>query len=206
VKRAQAHLELPLASLVAASDVALVEAFRDGDVTSFERLFQRHATRLQTFCRHRLGPGAPAEDIVQEAFLRLLSTVDRIDAGFNVAAWLNRVVHNLCIDEVRRSRRQAPIASEEAVELVALRVPDPDRRGQPEAAHEMTELRELVGTAMACLPPRQHAAFVLHELRGLSCHRVAESLGLTEAAAETLLFRARRSFRREFRRLTAAAD
>jgi RNA polymerase sigma factor (sigma-70 family) len=62
-------------------------------------------------------------------------------------------------------------------------------------------LRDLIGRTMDSLPPRQHAAFVLHELRGLSCRHVAERLGLTEAAAETLLVRARRRFRREFRRL-----
>jgi|HubBroStandDraft_6_1064221.scaffolds.fasta_scaffold48436_2 RNA polymerase sigma-70 factor (ECF subfamily) len=192
------------AGWAADDDAALIHAFRAGDVAGFERVFRRHSHRLQVFCRHRLGPGAPAEDIVQEAFLRLLSAVDRVDDGFNVGSWLNRVVYNLCVDEVRRLRRQAPVTSEEGVEAIVLGLPDPDRARQPEAAQEMTRLRELIGRTMDSLPPRQHAAFVLHELRGLSCRHVAERLGLTEAAAETLLVRARRRFRREFRRLDDA--
>jgi hypothetical protein len=91
------------AGWTAADDVALIHAFRAGDVAGFERVVRRHSHRLQVFCRHRLGPGAPAEDIVQEAFLRLLSAVDRVDERLGLT---EAAAETLLVRARRRFRRE----------------------------------------------------------------------------------------------------
>ncbi|HEY2702209.1 MAG TPA: RNA polymerase sigma factor [Candidatus Dormibacteraeota bacterium] len=184
-------------------DVSLLSAYRDGDAHAFERLYTRHAIAIRMLCLRHLRSDASADDVVQETFLRLVRGADRIERGFNVRAWLHRVAANLCIDLLRAQRRSPGIEDDGTLMRT---LPTQDRTDQPEAAYEMTWMRETVTRVAESMPPRQRAALVLRELEGLSYNAIAEVLGLSPGAVETLLFRARRRFREEYLRRATESD
>lgn len=179
-------------------DVALLDRYRDGDVAAFEGLFRRYRGRLRGTCSRYLSGDDELDDVVQETFLRLLRIADRVEAGFNVSAWLHRVAINICLDELRR-RRSVPLVDAEgtgpALHLACRRAE------QPEEAWEIEEARRILSRVAGTLPQRQREAFVLREIHGLSYEAIARRLGMGVGAVETLLFRARERFRAEYFRL-----
>jgi RNA polymerase sigma-70 factor (ECF subfamily) len=196
-------LRSPADTAAVDDDVSLLFAYRDGDARAFEQIYTRHATAIRMLCLRHLRSDASADDVVQETFLRLVRGADRIERGFNVRAWLHRVAANLCIDLLRAQRRSPGIEDDGTVMRT---LPTQDRTDQPEAAFEITWMRETVTRVAEAMPPRQRAALVLRELEGLSYNAIAEVLGLSPGAVETLLFRARRRFREEYLRRATEAD
>jgi RNA polymerase sigma-70 factor (ECF subfamily) len=180
-------------------DVDLVDAYRQGDSLAFDELFRRHHTRVRLICLRYVSDEMVAEDLVQETFLNLVRAIDRIDDSFNVAAWINRIAVNACQDELRRRKRRAvhqELAADSEEQM--LHLADPDRSGEPERALELAHLRQLVWEVSKRLPERQRMVLTLRELQGLSYAAIARVMQISEAAVETLLFRARRRFREEY--------
>lgn len=140
-----------------------------------------------------------AEDLIQETFVNVLRSLDRIDETFNVAGWVSRIAVNVCQDELRRrSRRAAHQEMSGDPDELMLRLADPDRSGEPERALEISDLRQLVWEVAKRLPDRQRMVLTLRELQGLSYTSIARVMDVSEAAVETLLHRARRRFREEY--------
>lgn len=179
-------------------DVGLLHAYRDGDVHAFERLFSRHHDRLRALAVRYLRDPVEADDVLQETFLRLLRIADTVDDGFNVMAWLHRVAANICLTQLRSSKRVQLVDT--AGETMSSEE-DRRRAGQPEAAYEMTFARELFGSVVRRLPTQQRVCLVLREVEGLSYRDIADRLSVSPGSIESLLFRARRRFRDEYLRL-----
>jgi RNA polymerase sigma-70 factor, ECF subfamily len=169
------------------SDEDLMAKAAQGDEAAFRRLASRHAARTFALARRMLRNEADAEEIVQEAMIRVWVTAPRWrpDAAFKT--WLYRVTVNLCLNR----QRQKPFAPLED----AIDPPDPS----PTAA-EALERREtdgLVANAIAELPDRQRAAIVLTYYEGLSNAETASVLETTISSVEALLVRAKRALRAE---------
>jgi RNA polymerase sigma factor (sigma-70 family) len=172
----------PTAPLRASSDEQLVAAFRDGREEAFEVLAARYRDRIVAYARHMLrarGQGA-AEDVAQDVLLRAYRAL-RVDGRpMALRAWLYRIAHNRCLDELRADRptselHEGLVTSEE----------------DPVATFGRRErLRELVGDIQD-LPDQQRSALVIRELDGLSYAELAEALDTTVPAVKSLLVRAR---------------
>jgi RNA polymerase sigma-70 factor (ECF subfamily) len=181
-------------------DLALITAYLAGDAGSFDVIFQRYHARVRAVCLRYVGDETLAEDLVQETFYNVLRALERIDESFNFGAWIHRIAVNVCQDELRRrNRRSAHIDQgggdpEEAI----LKVADSDRAGHPEDALEMSSLRQLVWEVAKKLPERQRMVLTLRELQGLTYSAIARVMGITDAAVETLLHRARKRFKEEY--------
>jgi RNA polymerase sigma-70 factor (ECF subfamily) len=186
---------IPLVANERLDDVALLAAYRLGDVRAFEIIFDRHRARLHRLSVRYLGDRAESDDVVQETFLRLLRIADWVDKDFNVMAWLHRVASNLCVSVLRRRRRMQLVSGDEEWLLSAH---DHNRSGQPDQAYEMGRARDLMVQVAASLPAQQRAAFLMREIRGLSYVEIATRLGVSQGAVESLLFRARRRFKQEY--------
>jgi RNA polymerase sigma-70 factor (ECF subfamily) len=185
-------------ALLRDDDVGLLQAYRRGDVRGFERLFGRHHDRLRALAIRYLRDPVEADDVLQETFLRLLRIADTVDDGFNVMAWLHRVAANICLTQLRTSRRLQLVDTEGEV----MRAEEDGRRtGQPEAAYEMTHAREIFARVVRRLPAQQRVCLVLREVEGLSYREIADRLSVSPGSIESLLFRARRRFRDEYLRL-----
>ncbi len=149
-----------------------------------EDLFNEHYRRLYSYCLRQLGSPEEAEDAVQATYLNACRS---LMAGFEpdvAQAWLFKVAQNVCLTRQRstwrRARLERPQDLQEMQDFLA--APEPP-------ADELFGLEE----ALAGLPDQQRRAILLREWQGLSYREVAAKLGLTQAAVETLIFRARRS-------------
>lgn len=181
-------------------DVGLIMAYLDGDAAAFDTLFRRYHDRVRSICLRYIGEEAGAEDLVQETFFNVIRALGRVGEGFNFGAWVHRIAVNICQDELRRRNRRAAHADPAGgdPEERMLRMPDRDRQGNPEDALEMSHIRQLVWQVAKKLPERQRMVLTLRELQGLSYASIAHVMGISDAAVETLLHRARKRFKDEY--------
>ncbi len=169
-----------------ASDLALMARVARGDQAAYRLLSRRHVPAMLGLARRILGNAADAEDVAQEAMLRVWTHAPRWQPLAQFRTWLTRVVVNLCLD---RKRRAPWVELEAAGEIV-----DP-AQGPSEHA-ERVERDRLVASAIAELPVRQRTAIVLTYGDGMSNAQVAEVLDTTVSAVETLLVRGKQNLRR----------
>jgi RNA polymerase sigma-70 factor, ECF subfamily len=167
-----------------ASDDTLLLLAGKGDERAYAQLVDRHMARSLAFAQRVLGNRAEAEDVLQEAFLRVWKKAPTwSDDGARFSTWFYRVVLNLCID---RKRKPAHAALPEDFEF-ADDAPIADRQ------LEEMQASELVEKALQALPDRQREAIVLCYYQGLSNKDAADILSVRVKALESLLVRARKN-------------
>jgi RNA polymerase sigma factor (sigma-70 family) len=148
------------------------------------QLYEEYNRQVFSFCLHRLGSREEAEDAAQITFLNVFRGLERGIVPRLERAWLFKIAERVCLTRGRSSFRRRRVESPSDLAALEERVASPDRSAD--------ELIPLPG-ALAKLPPQQRRALLLREWQGLSYREIADELGLTQAAVETLLFRARRS-------------
>jgi RNA polymerase sigma-70 factor (ECF subfamily) len=168
------------------SDEVLMSRVARGDQPAYRTLTRRHLPAMLGLARRILGNAADAEDVAQEAMLRVWTHAPRWQPLAAFRTWLTRVVVNLCLD---RKRRRPWVALEAAGEIV-----DPTP-GATEKA-EQTERERSLTAAVAELPARQRAAIMLTYSEGMSNAQVAEILDTSVSAVETLLVRGKQNLRK----------
>jgi RNA polymerase sigma-70 factor (ECF subfamily) len=152
--------------------------------TELGSLYQSHSSRILGYCLRRLPSREEAEDAVQQTFLNAYRGLRRGTIPRSETAWLFKIAENVCRERLRAARRRGRLETARDPEgITRLAV-------APEESHD-----ELAGLAdaLAELPSNQQRAILLREWQGLSYREISAELGLTQAAVETLLFRARRS-------------
>lgn len=168
-------------------DAVLMLQVADGDRRAYGLLVDRHLRHAVNLAYRVLFNRADAEEVAQEAFLRVWQHAARwrSDGGATFRTWLNRVIVNLCID---RKRRPAMAALDDQ--------PDPvDPADSPFDTVLGGETAARVASALETLPERQRAAIVLCYWEGESNIAAAETLGISVGALESLLIRAKRALR-----------
>ena len=180
------ELRLDRDRMVEASDEDLMVAIARGDEPAFQVLMRRYLPRAVGLARRILGNDADAEEVVQEAFLRLWVHAPRWRPAAAFRTWFYRVVVNLCLNRKRR----APFAALEDVDEPI----DPGTDASVEFEARQTE--GMLAAAIADLPERQRAAIILTYHEGLANAETATVLGTSVSGVETLLVRARRSLRK----------
>ncbi len=175
------------------SDTALLERFAAGDRTAFDDLFQRYRAVAYRVAYRLLGREADALDAVQDAFVKLLTHLDRFRGHSSFKTWLLRIVCNSALDVGRHRKRQARVPQ-------APRDEPPDRYGPddlPPADSELSraDLRMKIDAALARLPETQRQTFVLHVEGGLSYREVADSLEISIGTVMSRLYYARQKLK-----------
>ncbi len=168
-------------------DDALLARFGEGDEAAARTLALRHAPRVLALARRMLGDPSEAEDVAQEAMLRLWRAAPRWRPGeARLATWLYRVGSNLCLDRLRRRRQ----TGDEPPEIADDR---PSALAGMATADRAAALRE----ALARLPERQRLAVVLRHFEERSNPEIAAILEVSVEAVESLLSRGRRALAAE---------
>jgi RNA polymerase sigma-70 factor (ECF subfamily) len=166
-----------------ADDASLLARYASGDQAAARLLTARHAPRVFAVARRMLGEQAEAEDVTQEAMLRLWRVAPEWQAGqAALGTWLYRVAANLCIDRLRRRREIASDTLPERADEA------PGALARIEADDRATALH----AALGALPDRQRLAIVLRHFEERSNPEIAEILDTSVEAVESLLGRARR--------------
>lgn len=170
--------------MTAATDEALLAFYAAGDALAARELARRFLPRTLAYARRMLGDAAEAEDVAQEAMLRLWRMAPGWRSGeAQVSTWLWRVVANLCTDRLRRRR---------GVGLDT--VPDPEDPS-PTALQGLVAANRAAAleTALALLPDRQRQAVVLRHLEDLPNPEIADIMGISVEAVESLTARGKRA-------------
>ena len=169
-----------------AGEVSLLAAAAGGDAEAFRRLVDAHLGAMLGLARRMLGDASEAEDVAQEAMVRLWRNAGTLELGpGGLKPWLRRVVSNLAIDRIRAQRNTSVVAE----------VPEQLAPPEQSLGLEARDLSHRVQKALSGLPERQRLALVLFHFEGLSQIEVGESLGVSDEAVESLLARARRSLK-----------
>lgn len=168
----------------ALGDDDLIAAAARGDRRAWAALVDRYLGPITGHAWYMLGDAREAEDIAQEAFIRLIAKAPAWEpGGAKLQTWLYRVVVNLCID---RRRKAVPTPVEDLPERAD---------GGAEAADRGLDIRRRVREALDELPARQRAALVLTYYQGLTNGEAGEVLGIGIEAVESLLARSRRALK-----------
>ena len=176
-----------VAEIDALSDDALLLLYAKGDAGAARVLTGRHLGRVYGFAARLLGDRAEAEDVAQEAMLRLWRGAADWRAGeAQLSSWLYRVTVNLCTDRQRSKARRRTEALEEGAE-------PPDDRPDAEAALMQRERADALQAALATLPDRQRQAVVLRHIEGLTHPEIAAILEVGVEAVESLTARGKRA-------------
>jgi len=168
-------------------DAALVEEARAGVRASLERLIRRHNQLLFRIARAQLGNDDEAEDLTQQAWVQIVSSLHQWNARGPFAAWAVTIVVNAC-----RARHRGAVTEESWDEVEDPRVPPP----APDEETQRLEVRKVLERTVDELPASLRVVFVMRDVEGFNTTEVATTLGLTEEAVRVRLFRARQALQR----------
>ena len=178
---------MPRDTLNEVSDETLLVLYANGDPEAARLLSARLAPRVLGYATRLLSDRTEAEDVTQEAMLRLWRIAPDWRTGdAQVSTWMYRVVTNLCTD-LRRARVRRPgLALDDAPEVVA---------GGQSAVASMIEAERMaaLNAALGVLPDRQRQAVVLRHIEGLSNPEIGAIMGLGVEAVESLTARGKRA-------------
>jgi RNA polymerase sigma-70 factor (ECF subfamily) len=177
----------------------LIRAAQQGDQRAFEQLVRLHDQNVLRLATNLLRSPEEANDIYQEAFLRVYKNLHafRFDCSFHT--WLYRIVSNLCLDalrkrKVRREESSVVETSEgpvDRMDVVEERRADSD----PERSLESQELKQRIRQVLGGLTPRERAVFEMRHYQGMRLRTIGEVMGTSEEAAKNCLFRATQKMR-----------
>jgi RNA polymerase sigma factor (sigma-70 family) len=160
------------------------------DPHDFAGLYIRHRTAFTLHARHYLRDARDADDVVQEAFLRLFLALPELETELQALAYCRRTITNLCIDRYRAQARRPSLVDIGSIPLEEL--PDEDHGDPVVRAEDAALVRE----ALSMLSPLHRAALVKREIEEKSLPVIAGELEVPEENVKHLLFRARRALRR----------
>jgi RNA polymerase sigma-70 factor (ECF subfamily) len=159
--------------------------FQSGDRSAFALLVRRHQTHLYNFALRQLGNPPFAEEVVQDAFVRVVQSASDFKHESRFTTWLYTIARNLCIDQMRkRSLRKHPSLDEpkraDEGEGPTLGEQTADSRANVERAAVAVEIRERVMSAVDALPDDQREVFLLREVSNLPFKEIAVIVGVPE--------------------------
>jgi RNA polymerase sigma-70 factor (ECF subfamily) len=167
-------------------DQELVRQAQSGDMAAFEELVRRHQRGLFSYLYRMCRNTSDAEEMAQAAMIKAWEKLSGFRGASSFKTWLYRIGTNLCFN--LRTRRKP---TEELVETMA--APDAAR---PEQVFLQKVREEVVQRALARLPADQRAALVLSTYQDMSYREIAETMGKTVRAVDSLLFRAKTNVRK----------
>jgi RNA polymerase sigma factor (sigma-70 family) len=147
-------------------------------------LYERYSAQILSYCLHQLGSREEAEDAVQTTFMNAFRGLQRGIVPELESAWLFKIAHNVCLSRRRSSWRRGRVEAPNNFEVLQEVVP-----GRDQVADELIRLPDVLED----MPENQRRAILLREWQGLTYREISTELGLSQAAVETLIFRARRA-------------
>jgi len=178
---------------------ALIRAAQAGDERAFEQLVRQYDRDVLRLALNLLRSQEDANDIYQEAFLRVFRNLHnfRFDCSFHT--WLYRIVTNLCLDALRKRRvRKEETTVVETNDGILDRmdtVEEPRADGDPQRQLMSRQLDSRIKEVLQRLTARERMVFELRHFQGLRLRAIGEMLGTTEEAAKNCLFRATQKMR-----------
>ena len=181
-------------AVAAGSDAELMLRVKDGDEASFAHLLSKHRNPVVNYMYRMVQNAAVAEELAQEVFLRVYRARQSYVPTAKFTTWLYRIATHVALNSLRDGRhaKNTEPLEDGASELPRqLRDPSPTIEDHLVAAARSAEIRK----AVQGLPEKQRAAVILHKYQDLDYAQIAQSLGCSESAVKSLLFRAYETLR-----------
>ena len=152
------------------SDLELVELFQKGNEASFNELVRRYQEKLYWIARRFVNDHDQADDVVQEVFIKVYSAIKQFRGESSVYTWLYRITVNGALNTLRKQRIRDFIRIDEFFESAG------EETEQPDALVEKDELQKLIEEAIAKLPEKQKAVFLLRYYEELPYEEISQIL------------------------------
>jgi RNA polymerase sigma-70 factor (ECF subfamily) len=169
----------------------LLTRLRQRDSIAFTQFFELYSDKIYRLAFGLLEDEYEAESVVQDAFMRLFERLNQFEGRSKLSTWLYRVAYNLSIDRLRQQQPTINLADEADDQTLPMPAVFLDWRDAPERWLTSFELSAKLDQAIASLPPKLKAVFILRELEGVSTWECAQVLAISESAAKVRLHRAR---------------
>lgn len=170
--------------VIAHTDQQLIERTLDGDIRAFEALVSRHRDVVFRVASRIVGPDH-ADDVCQDAFLRVFHRLSRFRGDSSFRTWLLQITQNAALNDLAHRRRR-PTADGHPPEAV-----DPDASRQPASELERRERQARLEGKLRLLRDEYRSLLVLRDLEGLSYGEIAEILQMPLGSVKGRLHRAR---------------
>jgi len=171
------------------TDYELAQAAADGDMQSFEQLYERHHRRVYSLCLRMTTNAAEAEDLAQEVFIQLFRKIGSFRGESAFTTWLHRLTVNQVLMHFRKRgvrMEQTTDDGETPIQIV---------KGTADPNHMPVVDRIALGNAIKQLPPGYRTVFVLHDVEGHEHEEIAKMIGVSVGTSKSQLHKARMKLR-----------
>ena len=175
------------------SDAELIERCLQKDNSAWELVVARYKRKVFHIGYKFTGRHDDAEDLTQEIFLKVFSSLEKFNRDADFSTWLSSVARNFCIDHYRASKREKEVLVED---LVAFDLAPASTGSSPHRALEDRDRRSFLRRGLEALPDKLREAVVLRDLQGLSYQEMADRLGLPEGTVKSRINRGREELSR----------
>lgn len=181
------------------ADDLLVEQFRRGDRSAFDKLYESYKARIFNFVYRMVGDRASAEDLTQDVFIRAYMNISSYDPRGVFKAWLYTIASNAARNELKRRSRRLTVSifsagkddDDDGIELID-HLPGPDM--SPAKIAEDSELKAQIESSIQSLPPDYKEALILCVIEGFSYEEAAQALKTNVKTVSSRIARARKLF------------
>jgi RNA polymerase sigma-70 factor, ECF subfamily len=175
------------------ADEELVRASQRGNMRAFEELVARHRDKVYARAFSMMRNEEDATDISQEAWVKGWQRLKQFQGDSSFLTWMTRIVINLCLDALRKQKRQRAESIEEMeAETGGVERQMPIVTGNPTAGLERAELRQRIDKALGQLTYEHRTVLVLHEFEELEYKEIAKRMKCSIGTVMSRLFYARR--------------
>jgi RNA polymerase sigma-70 factor, ECF subfamily len=176
-----------------ADDQALVRDAKKGDTMAFEELVARHRDKIYARAWSIMRNEDEALDLSQEAWVKAWQRLEQFQGDSSFATWLTRITINLCLDRIRKQKRQRTESIEEMdEESGGVERQMPAVTINPTERLERGELRQRIEKAMDQLSEAHRTVLILHEFEDMEYKNIAKTMNCSIGTVMSRLFYARR--------------
>jgi RNA polymerase sigma-70 factor (ECF subfamily) len=184
-------------SVSRAEEQALIARCKDGDINAFDELVRCFQKRVYNFAYGIAGNYDDANDVAQEAFVRVFNSIGTFRGDANFTTWIYRIVTNVYLDERKKAKSHRHVSLDEYIDLdensVSRQIED--ESPLPDEVAENKERNQIVRTAINSLPDYQRIIMTLYHLHDRSYEEIAEILHLPIGTVKSRLNRARQALK-----------
>lgn len=170
------------------TDQELVKKTLDGDMNAFSEIVGRYQRKILAFAINTLGNKQDAEDVCQDAFVKVYHNLGKYDPRFAFKTWFYTLTNNLCIDRLRRKKTQFNFINKMKIEPEIRKKKAADNPG-PSQLSKQKYLQKLT--------PREKTSVILWANEGCTAEEIAGILKCSASTARVYLFRARKKIKME---------
>jgi RNA polymerase sigma-70 factor, ECF subfamily len=192
-----------------ASDEVLMLRYKDGDLSAFEIIIEKHQQPLFSFVYRFCNDYHQAQDLVQDVLLRLVKMSRNYEPRAKFTTYLYTIAHNVCIDYIRRKKRRMNVSLSDPIDAqkeLTLEDTMKDERANPQRDFQQKSFEEALHQAVQDLPAEQREVFLLREQQNLAFDEIARIVGCLPSTAKSRMRYALQSIREKLQNKFSLAD